>query len=92
MGAVAVEDHRGQRRHEQHLVSVADDAIRFGQAGDQVTMLRAEGGRTAVGSVDVQPDFVSAADVGNVDQRIERADRRGTRGRRDRDDRHTLRT
>ena len=89
--AVAVEQHRAQRRHEHHLVGVADDAVGLLDAGEQVAMPRAERQRAAVGRIDVQPDFVPAADVGDVGERIERADRRRARGGRDGDHRHAAR-
>ena len=89
--AVAVEQHRAQGRHEHHLVGVADDAVGLLDAGDQVAMPLAERQRAAVGRIDVQPDFVPAANFGDVGERIERADRRRARGRRDGDDRHAAR-
>ena len=81
MLAVAIEQHRAQRRHEHHLVGVADDAVGPLDAGQQMAMPRAERQRTAVGRIDVQPDFVPPADIGDVGERIKRADRRRARRR-----------
>ena len=78
---IAIEQHRAQRRHEHHLVGVADDAVGLLDAGEQVAMPRAERQRAAVGRIDVQPDIVPAANVGDVG-RADRTRRSASRTRR----------
>ena len=66
VGRLAIEDEGAQRRHEQHLVGVPDQAVGAVQAGHQVPIAGAEAGRPAVGRIDVQPHAVAAADVGHL--------------------------
>ena len=54
-------------------------------------MSLAECGGSAMGGVDVEPDFVAVTDCGDVGEHVECADRRGARGRADGDNRHALR-
>ena len=92
MFRVAIEQHRAQRRHEHHLVGVANDAVGQFDAFQQMAMARAERQRAAVGRIDVQPHFVPAANLGDVGQWIKRADRRRARGGGNGDDRDAARS
>ena len=72
---LAVADQHGARAvgQEQRLVRVERDAVGKLDAGEQRAALLAQGEQPAIGAVDVEPRVVTAAQGGDLRQRIDRA-------------------
>ena len=69
-------------RDEQHFMRVPDQAVGSFQPVDKMPMPAAQQYGTAVSRVDVQPDSMPFADIGNIIQRIKGSHRVLNRRRR----------
>ena len=87
MLGVFVKHEGAEAGDEHHFVRVDHDAVGEVETVEQVVVALAENRRSAVCGVDMQPDFVLAADFCDFANRIKRADRRGASSSANGDDR-----